>query len=60
MLRIRPACRISKKRILYFNKYGIEVVAWTVNNLPAIDWCKNLGIEAIITDNSKVIEYYNE
>ena len=54
------ASLISKKRILYFNKYGIEVVAWTVNNLPAIDWCKNLGIEAIITDNSKVIEYYNE
>lgn len=54
------ASLISKEKISYFNKYGIGVVAWTVNNLPAIDWCKNLGTVGIITDNSKVMEMCNE
>ena len=41
---------LDKNKVALFKKKGIKICAWTVNNPKKIDYLKNLGIDAIITN----------
>jgi len=35
--------------------HGLSLNLWTVNTLPALEWCKQNHISGIISDNPKAI-----
>jgi glycerophosphoryl diester phosphodiesterase len=35
--------------------HGLSLNLWTVNTIPALEWCKQKHISGIISDNPKAI-----
>tara|TARA_B100001250_G_scaffold414614_1_gene454667 strand:+ start:13422 stop:14108 length:687 start_codon:yes stop_codon:yes gene_type:complete len=53
---LHPRADIIDNELLEMSqKHGLALNLWTVNSIPAIEWCKQNHISGIITDNPKAI-----
>ena len=54
-LLIPRADMLNEKLFKYCKEKHLPILTWTVNNLHAINWCKNHNVSGIITDLKRTI-----
>ena len=46
---------VDDEMLTMSHRHALPLNLWTVNSLPAMDWCKKISINSIITDNPKAV-----
>jgi len=53
---LHPRADIIDNELLEMSQnHGLSLNPWTVNSIPAIEWCEQNHISGIITDNPKAM-----